>query len=338
MFNQKLVACIKVAGKVLKEQKDQVFLPFGSEYSIFLKNLNSVRAAVRIQLDGQDVTDGKDLIVQPNSSIDLERFIKNGNLTTGNKFKFIERTGKIEAHRGIGGEDGLLRVEFQFEKVTPKPVVVETIHKHTHYYDYYRPWYWYPNQYYLGGPYYGSCHGFANSVDNSLGGGLNNIGSASLQSDPTSYSADVTYTDGNGGVGQYTQTIGGTVPVGNAGVGATSVNYCSASVGGDNLLRSKSVGVSHLMPTMDSFVPEVNDAGITVAGSFSNQTFTVVGSFPLEDEKHVIVLKLLGKAADKVVKEAVTVKTAQTCPTCGTRNRGKTASFCRDCGTALTIV
>src|SRR5271165_3059205 len=101
MHNEKLVTCIKVAGKVLREQKDQVFIPFGTEYSIFIKNLNSVRALVRLNLDGVDVTDGTDLVVGPNSSIDLERFMKKGNLSQGNRFKFIERTGKVEAHRGI---------------------------------------------------------------------------------------------------------------------------------------------------------------------------------------------------------------------------------------------
>ncbi len=49
MHNEKFVACIKVAGKVLKEQKDKVFIPFGSEYSIYLRNLNTVRALVRVQ-------------------------------------------------------------------------------------------------------------------------------------------------------------------------------------------------------------------------------------------------------------------------------------------------
>ena len=67
MYNSKLSVCIKAAGKVLREQKDQVYVPFGSEYSIYLKNLNTVRALVRINLDGVDVTDGTDLVIQPNT-------------------------------------------------------------------------------------------------------------------------------------------------------------------------------------------------------------------------------------------------------------------------------
>lgn len=116
MYNNKLAVCIKTAGKVLREHKDTVYLPFGSEYSIFIKNLNSVRALVKIEIDGHDVTGNGGLVIYGNSEIDLERFIQNGNFNQGNRFKFIERSESVERHRGVGVEDGLLRVEFQFEK------------------------------------------------------------------------------------------------------------------------------------------------------------------------------------------------------------------------------
>lgn len=135
MYNNKLVASIKVSGKVLREFGEAVKLPFGSEYSIFLKNLNSLRAIVRISIDGEDVAG--DLVINANSSLDLERFIRNGNLDKGNKFKFIERTSKIEDHRGIQSEDGLIRVEYEFEK-EPVKVVHEYVQRHyyPYYYDY----------------------------------------------------------------------------------------------------------------------------------------------------------------------------------------------------------
>ena len=45
------------------------------------------------------------------------RFLEAGKMDKGHKFKFIERTKKIEdGPRGIGAEDGLIRVEFEFEK------------------------------------------------------------------------------------------------------------------------------------------------------------------------------------------------------------------------------
>lgn len=344
MYNSKLAVCIKAAGKVLREQKDQVFLPFGSEYSIFIKNLNSVRALVRLNLDGVDVTDGTDLVVQANGSIDLERFMKKGNLSQGNRFKFIERTGKVEAHRGIQAEDGLLRVEFQFEKVAPKveTVVVKTVHEHHHrdYWDYWHRPYWYGGCF--GGPYYSGVHyncsqqliGGSGAIDSAgLSGISNTLGDASSYSEP-SYTATASgAAQGSGGVSSVAMSFNsnGAVPM-NSGAGVAS----AASSKGT--MRSLVSQPTFSGAVMDSYVPEANDAGITVPGSISNQHFSVVSSFPVDDEKFVIILKLLGETRKgKAVKQAVTVKHAQTCVTCGTRNRGKLAQFCRDCGTALEV-
>jgi hypothetical protein len=121
MYNQKLVASIKANGKVLREFKDTVYIPFASEYSILLKNLNTTRAVVNVYIDGENVVPGG-LVINPSQTVDLERWIKNGNLSEGNRFKFIERTGAIEdGPRGIKLEDGLIRVEYQFE--VPRPVI-----------------------------------------------------------------------------------------------------------------------------------------------------------------------------------------------------------------------
>ncbi len=121
MFNQKLVASIKSKGKILREFKDTVYIPFASEYSILLKNLNTVRAVVNVYIDGENAVPGG-LVIDPGRTIDLERWIKNGNLSEGNKFKFIERTGAIEdGPRGIKLEDGLVRIEYQFE--IPRPII-----------------------------------------------------------------------------------------------------------------------------------------------------------------------------------------------------------------------
>lgn len=114
MYNQKLVASLKANGKILREFKDTVYCPFGAEYSILLKNLNTVRALVNVYIDGEDMVPGG-LVLNAHQEIELERSIKNGNLTEGNRFKFIERTSAVEQHRGIKLEDGLVRVEYQFE-------------------------------------------------------------------------------------------------------------------------------------------------------------------------------------------------------------------------------
>ena len=119
MYNSKLAVALKSHGKVLREFGETVYVPFGNEYSIFIKNMNNVRALISVEIDGEDVGDGTQFVVNGNSSVDLQRFLKNGNLNEGNSFKFLERTENIEDHRGVGVEDGLIRVEFQFER---KPV------------------------------------------------------------------------------------------------------------------------------------------------------------------------------------------------------------------------
>lgn len=116
MYNNKLAVALKSNGNVLREFGETVYVPFGSEYSVLIKNLNSVRALVTVTIDDTDAGDGTQFVVNPNDDLELERFITNGNMKKGNRFKFIERTDGVEQHRGIGIEDGLIRVEFQFEK------------------------------------------------------------------------------------------------------------------------------------------------------------------------------------------------------------------------------
>lgn len=119
MYQEKMAVAVKVNNRVLREFKDQVYIPFNEEYTLFIKNLNTRRAVVKIEIDGQNVTnDG--LVVNANSSVDLERFISD-NLNEGYRFKFVERTAKIEQHRGGPGvEDGLIRIEWEYEKDYPK--------------------------------------------------------------------------------------------------------------------------------------------------------------------------------------------------------------------------
>lgn len=141
VYQNKLVAAIKVAGQILRENGSSVVLPFGCEYSILLKNLNSVRVQVKVSVDGKDATEGTWLVIQQNNSLELERFISNGNLYSGNRFRFIKRTRNIENHRGVKIEDGIIRVEYKTEKVQR----VEDVAIRRHYYnDWSWDWTYYP--------------------------------------------------------------------------------------------------------------------------------------------------------------------------------------------------
>lgn len=124
MYQNKVAVAIKVNGQILRERGDSVSLPFGSEYAVLVKNLHGVRVQFKLQVDGEDAT-GTWIVLQPNTSVDMEWFIRNGNWQSGPRFKFVERTGQIEAHRGIKVDDGLVRVEFQVEQ----PTVTDTIYR-----------------------------------------------------------------------------------------------------------------------------------------------------------------------------------------------------------------
>ena len=115
MYGNKLAAAIKVDGKILREFKDTVYIPFGAEYTILVKNLEGRRAVVNVFIDGDNAVPGG-LVLGANQEVELERKIVNNNLREGNRFKFIERTENIEnGPRGIKLEDGLIRIEYQFE-------------------------------------------------------------------------------------------------------------------------------------------------------------------------------------------------------------------------------
>lgn len=125
VYSKHFVSAIKSGKKILRESNDSspvVLLPFGSEFSILMKNLSSQRAVVKVSIDGADVLNGRSLIVNSNSDMELERFIKE--MDRGNRFKFIEKTAQISDHRGDRVDDGVVRIEYQFEK--PVPVMTTT--------------------------------------------------------------------------------------------------------------------------------------------------------------------------------------------------------------------
>lgn len=116
MYSNKLVCSVKANGKFLREDvrenESTVYLPFKTEYSLFLKNLSERRALVHVDIDGKNMTEGG-LIVAAGQSVDLER---PANFGKGRKFKFIEKTAEISNFRGDHPEDGLVFIKWQFEK------------------------------------------------------------------------------------------------------------------------------------------------------------------------------------------------------------------------------
>lgn len=114
MYNKNFIVVVKCNGSILRERDDTVYLPFGSEYSILLKNKDARRALVEIEVDGENVLNGHKLVINGNESQEIKGFMKNMNKT--NKFKFINKTEEIQEHRGDRIDDGMVRVTYQFEQ------------------------------------------------------------------------------------------------------------------------------------------------------------------------------------------------------------------------------
>lgn len=280
MYGNKIAAAIKVNGKVLREFKDTVYIPFGSEYTILVKNLHTQRAVVNIFIDGDNVVPGG-LVLNAGQEVDLERSIKNGNLNEGNRFKFIERTGAVEEHRGVKLEDGLIRIEHQFEKPYVPPQVVGPTWGNT----------------YIKGNDWIVPQGTISTNSYNVGGVLRSV--------------DISK-------GEQVKAMA-----------TTAINnYCA-----DNGIVAQSE-YHEGSATMDSYV---NDVGITVPGSKSEQKFQTTYMGAMEAEKHNMVIRILGQTANnKPVEKPVTVKAKQKCDTCGHTNKA-TAKFCSKCGTSLVI-
>ena len=139
MYSNQLAVAIKHNGKILRETKDIVHLPFGSEFSVLVKNLNSKRVKFTLSIDGTNALDDTEIIVNANSETEIKRFIRNGNMDEGNAFKFIERTTSIEdGRRGIKVDDGIVRVEFWFEQEKPEIKINDIFYNKYHYRDYYQ--------------------------------------------------------------------------------------------------------------------------------------------------------------------------------------------------------
>lgn len=134
MHSNKLIVALKHKGKILRERSGFVSLPFNSEYSLLVKNLNTRKVSVNISIDGEDILNNNSLLVYPDSETELKGFMDG--MTAKNKFKFIQKTKEISNYRGDKIDDGLIRVEFAFEKEKPE------IDHHHHVYHNKDAWYW----------------------------------------------------------------------------------------------------------------------------------------------------------------------------------------------------
>lgn len=121
MYRNNFVAVIKCEGRILRERDNgNVYLPFGSEYSVLLKNKDCRRSLVEIEVDGVNVLNGSKLILGGNEEQEITGFMRDMSKT--NRFKFIHKTKEIQNHRGDRIDDGLVRISYQFENAQ-QPII-----------------------------------------------------------------------------------------------------------------------------------------------------------------------------------------------------------------------
>jgi hypothetical protein len=304
MYSNKLAVAIKHNGKILRENKDVVLLPFGSEFSVLVKNLNSKRVKFTLSIDGANALDDTEIIVNANSETEIKRFIRNGNMDEGNAFKFIERTTAIEdGPRGIKVDDGVVRVEFWFEQDKPEIKINDIYWEKHHYRDIYQQPYFINGITRSGcGPMYGGT-GVSGSLGDYVGGASGSIAKGAV-------------------LNQYTQS--------NASYSATSA---SASLSDTAEAQSIDSIIADAVKKAES----TNDIGITVPGSKVEQKFTTVYGFKSEANSNTIILRLVGVVGEVEVTKPITVAHKPKCSTCGKLNKAN-SKFCSDCGTALELL
>lgn len=273
MHSNNFVFCLKADGRILREMNGKVYMPFGSEYSLYLKNLDMRRACVTVSIDGADPFDGLAMLVDGKGMLNLERFVRNGNLNAGNRFKFIERNTVVEAGRGVQAEDGLVSVTIEFER---PPIVHSLVPLPEVHHYYYLP---------QNGPQ--RLRGVSAGTPN-----------------PAHWGSTISASVGGNLAQGYNCSVGGAAPL--MGDGVTSANVYA------------------------------NQAGITAAGSASNQTFTMTSGFVGDGNPFTMTLQILGEGHKKVTRP-VTVRDRPRCSTCGTvGNVGQ--KFCAACGTSLQLI
>lgn len=280
VYQEKLVAAVKVRGKTLRESHQgsgdsEVFLPFGSEYSLFFKNLANRKVIVDVNIDGREAIKG--LIVNANSTSSLERFL-NESMNSGNSFKFIEKTDQVRAHRGDEPEDGLIEIRYKFERE------ITRVEKTVIWDEYYRT---YPRRRRYDDPNPWRDHWTKSSDD-----------------------------------GRYVRDV----------LRAASPRGMSSP-----RVTGQSMTTNSLSYAAPAVATPVNDAGITVEGSHSNQSFTYGHIGALETTEHVIVFHLKGETSTcEIVEKPVTTRKRVTCKYCGKRNT-TVNKFCGGCGAAVLL-
>jgi hypothetical protein len=123
-------------GEILVPNKKMVVaLPFGSEYSLRLRNKSGKRALANIFIDGEAISDNNEgVIIDAHSYVDVDRFIN-----VKKKLKFVSEKSSAAADFGKtnNNSNGIVKVEWRLEANKPSCA----LRSHTIIETTYPPWY-----------------------------------------------------------------------------------------------------------------------------------------------------------------------------------------------------
>lgn len=305
MYSNKLIACVKAGGKVLREQGENVFLPFGSEYTLWFKNEHTRKVQVNVEIDGTDVLFNKSLIINAGETADLKGFVRDMMGNDNRAFKFITKTKEISDFRGDKIEDGLIKITYQFEREIPSKLD-QVIHHHHHHHNHYNnDKFWYHQPYWTSQQFYGNLN------DQKIG---------------TAYTPNMTdkmdtiYRGVEPAIAK-SANLNNAVFSNSATFGATAMNVSATSVSVDNHIGVACAAV---------------DPGITVEGSNTKQSFQNGYIGALESTKHTMVFQLKGLVETEEIAQPVTVKSKKQCPSCGKKWKS-VFEYCPNDGTFLRL-
>lgn len=302
VYSNRFVLSVLVNNQVVKEfANGEVHVPFGSLYTLRLRNKHDRRAVCVVTIDGEKVCKGG-FVVPANSYRDIDC-----SSVTLQKFKFVDlqsadaqAEGKDQANENK--EMGLIVARWHLEKEKPKPTKVE--HHHHHHHDYY-PWYPYrPYPYRL----YPDLHATYGTTGCTV-----------------SWSAQ--------GAGAEKVSLSAAPRVGcclnNTDQAAILKSVSAESVSDAQPMFTAAVGFESVAPNTKA----VRD-GATVEGGRSDMRF---GEMNVDIEDHYTELKLYLRGFDEV-KEAVVTPAAvgdAFCDRCGAKAARKSSRFCHACGEKL---
>ncbi len=292
----------KIVREVFKDGTSTVYLPFGSEYSLVFKNQENQSASVSVSVDGIDALAGRSLVVPEKSSVSLKGFLDESHSIVKNAFKFIEKTDKIVNYRGNKIDDGIIRIEFQFEKRFAKnqdeslQKLFKELEKERRNREKIYPFVPNPapDPSYPVGPF----------------------------PERWPYTPKTPWTPSR----PWPDT-GPICPI------AQPIWYCANTYSNSN--QSVASNKTKCLVQPDKSKKDHNEDGITVAGSPINQSFVTKTLSALESEKYVIAFQIKGeKGNGEKLKDPLLSLGKITCKTCGTKSRTD-IKFCGECGTCL---